>query len=57
MFQQGKNIRFFIDRIKEVYRDHPRMRSVDSLKEQLKQEKVQDKIFSQSIKDKKVTQQ
>ena len=42
-----------IDRIKEAYQGHPCMQSVNALKEQLKQEKLQDKTFIQSAKNKK----
>ena len=42
-----------LERIKEIYRDHPYMRRVNAFKEQLKQEKLQDKAFCQSIKSKK----
>lgn len=42
-----------VDRIKEIYRDHPRMQGVNALKEQLKQKKLEDKIFCQSIKEDK----
>lgn len=47
MFEQRKNLRGSISvaQIKEVYRDHPRMRRVNVFKETLKQEKLQDKIF------------
>ncbi|MEL6912491.1 MAG: hypothetical protein AAFR62_12690 [Cyanobacteria bacterium J06629_2] len=39
-----------IAQIKEAYSNHPCMQRVNILKEQLKQEKLQDKLFSQSIK-------
>lgn len=57
MLEPRKNLRrsFFIDRLKETYRDHPSMHSVNVFKEQLKQEKLQDKVFCQSLKDKKAT--
>lgn len=42
-----------VDRIKEIYRDHPRMEGVNALKEQLKQAKLEDKVFCQSIKEEK----
>lgn len=42
-----------LERIKEIYQDHPYMRRVNAFKEQLKQEKLQDKAFCQSIKNKK----
>ena len=52
MLEPRKNIRYsiFIDRIKKTYQDHPSMHRVNILKEQLKQEKLQDKIFCQSVK-------
>jgi hypothetical protein len=54
MSEQKKKILFVsIDRINETYRDHPCMRRVNLLKEQLKQERLKDKIFCQSIKEKK----
>ena len=37
-----------IAQLKETYRDHPCMTRVNALKEQLKQEKIQDKAFYQS---------
>ena len=42
----------YIDWLKYIYKDHPNMRRVNALKEQLKQEKLQDKVFCQSIKEK-----
>ena len=42
-----------LEQIKEIYRDHPYMRRVNAFKEQLKQEKLQDKAFCQSIKNKR----
>ena len=45
-----------IDWLKDIYKDHPNMRRVNALKEQLKQEKLQDKVFCQSIKEKIVTE-
>lgn len=58
MFEQRKNLRDSISvaHIKEVYRDHPSMQRVNVFKETLKQEKLQDKVFCQSIK-KKTTHQ
>ena len=44
-----------INWIEDIYRDHPNMHRVKALKEQLKQEKLQDKVFCQSIKKKIVT--
>ena len=55
MFKQ-KNLRLSVDTIKEVYQDHPKMRRVNCLKEQLRQEKLQDKTFCQFIKRQKPTQ-
>ena len=53
MFKPRKNLdySFPIEQLKEIYRDHPNMRSVDVIKKQLKQEKLQDKIFYQSLKE------
>lgn len=54
MFELRKNIRrSSIAQIEETYRDHPCMIRVNALKEKLKQEKIQDKAFCQSIKQKK----
>jgi hypothetical protein len=57
MIKPRKNIRcsISIDRIKEIYQNHPSMHRVNALKEQLKQEKLQDKIYCQAIKEKKAT--
>ncbi len=41
-----------INWLKDIYQDHPNMRRVNALKEELKQEKLQDKVFCQSIKEK-----
>lgn len=41
-----------INWLKNIYKDHPNMLQVNTLKEQIKQEKLQDKIFCQSIKEK-----
>ena len=59
MFEPTKNMLSSkeIDRIKETYRDHPCMQRVNALKQQLKQEKIQDKILCQSIKQKKMAYQ
>jgi hypothetical protein len=59
MFEPKNKIRhsILIDRIKEIYQNHPNMQGVNALKEQLKQEKLQDKIYCQSIKDKRPTYQ
>ncbi len=42
-----------IDQLQEKYQQHPSMHRVNALKDQLKQEKLEDKIFYQSIKEKK----
>ena len=42
-----------LEQIKEIYKDHPYMQRINALKEQLKQEKLQDKAFCQSIKHRK----
>jgi hypothetical protein len=57
MFKPKKNLRrsILIARIQEIYQNHPSMHSVNLLKEQLKQEKLQDKVFCQSIKKNKTT--
>jgi|GEM_PF-2531399 len=59
MFKARKNLRRSnsITTIKEVYQDHPCMLRVNALKEQLKQEKLQDKAFCQSIKPRKAIHQ
>ena len=44
-----------IDRLVDNYQQHPSMRRVEVLKEQLKQEKLEDKNFYQSIKKKIAT--
>ncbi|MEM8720561.1 MAG: hypothetical protein AAGE84_14865 [Cyanobacteria bacterium P01_G01_bin.39] len=41
-----------VERLVDAYRKHPNMHQVEILKQQLKQEKLQDKIFYQSIKAK-----
>ncbi len=46
-----------IDRLIEKYQHHPNMQGIKILKEQLKQEKLNDKIFYQSIKDEIATRQ
>ena len=59
MLEQRKEIRrlvsmnSFIDR----YQNHPTMVRVNQLKNKLKQEKLQDKAFYQSIKEKIATSQ
>lgn len=57
MFKSRKNIRcsISIEKIKEIYQNHPTMHRVNALKEKLKQEKLQDKIYCQAIKEKKAT--
>lgn len=45
-----------IAHLQEIYRDHPCMLRVNTLKEQLKQEKLQDKAFYQSIKLERTSQ-
>ena len=55
MFELRKKLRRSTDleRIQKAYQDHPYMRRLNAFKEQLKQEKLQDKAFCQSIKNKK----
>ena len=57
MFESRKNLRcsILIDRIQEAYQNHPNMHRVNVFKEQLKREKLQDKIFCQSLKKNKTT--
>lgn len=57
MFEQRKNIRrsTSIAQIKETYRDHPCMHRLNAFKEQLKQERLQDQVFSQSSKKRKTS--
>ena len=57
MSKPAKNIDSLIpiNWIEDIYRDHPNMRRVNALKEQLKQEKLQDKAFCQTIKKKIAT--
>ncbi|WP_319422666.1 hypothetical protein [Pleurocapsa sp. FMAR1] len=45
----------FIDRLIEKYQHHPSMQRVKILKDKLKQEKLEDKSFYQSIKEKRAT--
>ena len=56
MFEPRENMHHLtsIAQIKETYRDHPCMLRVNALKKKLKQEKLQDKAFYQSIKQQKV---
>lgn len=58
MSKQRKSIDCLIpmDRLIDNYQHHPRMLQVEILKDKLKQEKLQDKIFYQSIKKKNVTE-
>ena len=44
-----------IEQLIDIYRQHPSMRRVEILKEQLKREKQEDKAFYQSIKAKLTT--
>lgn len=46
-----------INWLKNIYKDHPNMIQVNALKEKLKQEKLEDKVFCQSIKEKIATEQ
>ena len=46
--RRPKSINWLLDR----YQDHPSMLRVNHLKNQLKEEKLHDKIFYQSIKEK-----
>lgn len=46
-----------IDRLIEKYQHHPCMQGIKILKDKLKQEKLNDKIFYQSIKDEIATRQ
>lgn len=57
MFEQRKNIRrsTSIAQIQETYRDHPCMLRVNAFKEQLKQERLQDRVFCQSNRKKEAT--
>ncbi len=50
--KKGKDRLVSIDQLREKYQQHPRMRQVEILKDKLKQEKQEDKVFYQSIKDK-----
>ena len=58
MSQQSKNTRrsISVEEIKQAYQDHPMMHRINVFKEELKQEKAQDKIFCKSIK-KQTTQE
>ncbi|MEM7594306.1 MAG: hypothetical protein AAF383_22820 [Cyanobacteria bacterium P01_A01_bin.83] len=52
---QSKKVRqplISVKRLLDTYQEHPNMHQVEILKQQLKQEKLQDKIFYQSIKAK-----
>ena len=57
MFKKRKDIRrsTSIAQIKETYQDHPCMLRLNAFKEQLKQEKLQDKVSCQSAKKKRST--
>ncbi len=46
-----------IDQLIEKYQHHPSMQRVKIFKEKLKQEKLEDKIFYQSIKDRTADRQ
>ena len=54
MFNPKKNSRpsFSTDWIVDNFQQHPCMVSVETLKDKLKQEKLQDKAFYQSLKKK-----
>jgi len=50
--QKKKVLRpIYVGSVVEHYQDHPSMVRVNQLKDQLKQEKLQDKAFYQSIKE------
>lgn len=53
--KKQRSISISIDRLVDDYQQHPSMRQVEVLKEQLKQEKLEDKNFYQSIKKKIAT--
>ena len=55
--KKGKERIVSIDRLIEKYQHHPNMQRVKIFKDQLKQEKLEDKIFYQSIKDEIATRQ
>ena len=59
MIEQRKNIRHLasIKLIRETYQDHPSMQRVNAFKEQLKQQKLEDKAFCQSIKEKRAVRE
>ncbi len=52
MSKQRKKVlsSIFIGSVVERYQDHPSMIRVNQLKNKLKQEKLQDKVFYQSVK-------
>ena len=52
MSEQSKNTRrsISVEEIKQAYQDHPIMHRINVFKEELKQEKAEDKTFCQSIK-------
>ena len=49
--KKGKVHKVSIDWLKDNYQQHPSMLRVKILKDQLKQEKLSDRSFYQSIKD------
>lgn len=55
--KQEKGHLVSINWLKDNYQQHPYMQGVKILKDQLKQEKLSDKIFYQSIKRKIATRQ
>lgn len=55
--KKGKERMVSIDWLKDNYQQHPSMLGVKILKDQLKQEKLSDRIFYQSIKKKIATRQ
>ena len=55
--KKGKESIVSIDWLKDNYHQHPCMQRLEIFKEQLKQEKLSDKIFYQSIKKQIATSQ
>lgn len=55
--KQAKERLVSIDWLQDNYQQHPYMQGVKIIKDQLKQEKLSDKIFYQSIKKKIATRQ
>lgn len=49
--KKGKERIVSVDQLIDDYQQHPKMQRVKILKGKLKQEKLEDKIFYQSIKD------